>query len=312
MDNLILAVNTVLPFLLYISFGYGIRSIKAVGEGFMDELNGLVFLAFFPLNMFCNVYDIPDGLHPDARLVITALASIFILIALLMMIVPLIVKENTRRGVIVQAIYRSNFVLFAVPLTEHIFGAEGKALAAMMIAFVIPTYNTMAVIILEYFHGGSVKPLQLFHNIIKNPLIIGTLTGVAFRLLHIHLAQPIYQAVSAFATLTTPIALFALGGTLHFSALHDNLKYLAPALAFKLVALPALILVVATLFGFTPIERFILFVLYATPVATSSYAMAKNMGGDGELAAQFVVFSSSVCILTLFLWIFALKTLGLI
>ena len=312
MDNLILAVNTVLPFMLYISFGYGIRSIKAVSEGFMNELNGLVFLAFFPLNMFCNVYDIPEGIHPNARLVITALASILIVLALLMTIVPLLVKENTRRGVIVQAIYRSNFVLFAVPLTEHIFGAEGRAIAAMMIAFVIPTYNASAVIILEYFHGGSVKPLQLIRNILKNPLILGTLTGVAFRLLHIHLPQPIYQAVSAFATLTTPIALFALGGTLHFAAVHDNLKYLAPALAVKLFVLPTLILVAATLMGFTPIERFILFVLYATPVATSSYAMAKNMGGDGELAAQFVVFSSSVCILTLFIWIFVLKTIGFI
>ena len=312
MDNLILAVNTVLPFLLYISFGYGVRAAKIVDEKFMNQLNGLIFMAFFPCTMFSNVYDIPEGMTVDIKLAVCAIASILIVIGLSMLIVPHLVQGNPQRGVIVQAIYRSNFVLFAIPMTEHVFGQEGGSLAAMMIAFVIPTYNSTAVMILEYYHGKAGNPLQLLKNILTNPLICGALTGVFFRVLHIPIPSPIYGAISTIGDVTTPIALFALGGTLHFSAVHGNLKYLVPTLTFKLAILPIFMLLASIALGLTPIERFMLFIMYATPVATSSFAMAKAMGGDGELAGQFVVFSTSFSIVTLFLWIFTLKTIGLI
>ena len=78
-----------------------------------------------------------------------------------MVAVPLLVKENSRRGVIVQALYRGNCVLFAVPLAENVFGAEGASLASMVLAFIIPIYNVMAVLILEYFRGGKPSLPQL-------------------------------------------------------------------------------------------------------------------------------------------------------
>ena len=73
-------------------------------------------------------------------------------------------------------------------------------------------------------------------------------------------------------------------------------------MTFKMVILPAIILAVATLLGFSGVERFVYFEMYATPVATASYAMAQNMGGDGELAGQFVVLSTVASIVTIFLW----------
>ena len=53
-------------------------------------------------------------------------------------------------------------------------------------------------------------------------------------------------------------------------------------------------------------------IMFGAPIAVSSYPMAQQMDGDGELAGQLVVLSSALCILTIFLWIFALKQLGLI
>ena len=40
--------------------------------------------------------------------------------------------------------------------------------------------------------------------------------------------------------------------------------------------------------------------------------MAQNMGGDGPLAGQLVVFTTTLSIFTLFLFIFILRLLGLI
>ena len=298
--NFLFALNTVLPFLLYIAFGYGVRMSGLADEDFMKRLNKVIFQAFFPILMFNNLYSIPEGMTLNLRLVAVAIISVLLLQAVLLAVVPRLVKENERRGVIIQAIYRSNFVLFGIPLATSVFGEEGTLLATMMVAIVIPVYNITAVVILELFRGGKVPVFVLIKNILKNPMIRGALMGFIFHMLGIKLPVSVEGPIKQFANLTTPLALFVLGGTLHFNAIGGNLKYVVPSMTVKMVILPAVILTVATLLGFSGVERFVYFEMYATPVATASYAMAQNMGGDGELAGQFVVLSTVASVVTIF------------
>lgn len=283
-----------------------------VDEAFMNKLNKLIFRAFFPILMFNNLYKVEPGFTLDGRLVAVGVGSVLLLELILVFLVPKFVKGNPQRGVVIQAIYRSNFVLFAIPLTTSLFGETGSVLASMMVAIVIPIYNVTAVIILELFHGGKSDIRVLVKNVCTNPLILGALVGFIFFMLQIKLPTCIDETAAQFADLTTPLALFVLGGTLHFSAVRGNLKYLVPSLTVKMVFLPAVITALATAMGFGNLERFVLFTMYATPVATASYSMAQNMGGDGELAGQFVVISTAVSIVTIFLWVLFFKTMGMI
>ncbi len=312
MESFLVAVNAVMPFLIYISFGYGVRMSGLVDEAFMNKLNKLIFRAFFPILMFNNLYKVEPGFTLDGRLVAVGVGSVLLLELILVFLVPKFVKGNPQRGVVIQAIYRSNFVLFAIPLTTSLFGETGSVLASMMVAIVIPIYNVTAVIILELFHGGKSDIRVLVKNVCTNPLILGALVGFIFFMLQIKLPACIDETAAQFADLTTPLALFVLGGTLHFSAVRGNLKYLVPSLTMKMVFLPAVITALATAMGFGNLERFVLFTMYATPVATASYSMAQNMGGDGELAGQFVVISTAVSIVTIFLWVLFFKTMGMI
>ena len=312
MESFLVAVNAVMPFLIYISFGYGVRMSGLVDEAFMNKLNKLIFRGFFPILMFNNLYKVEPGFTLDGRLVAVGVGSVLLLELILVFLVPKFVKGNPQRGVVIQAIYRSNFVLFAIPLTTSLFGETGSVLASMMVAIVIPIYNVTAVIILELFHGGKSDIRVLVKNVCTNPLILGALVGFIFFMLQIKLPTCIDETAAQFADLTTPLALFVLGGTLHFSAVRGNLKYLVPSLTVKMVFLPAVITALATAMGFGNLERFVLFTMYATPVATASYSMAQNMGGDGELAGQFVVISTAVSIVTIFLWVLFFKTMGMI
>ena len=88
--------------------------------------------------MFNNLYKMEPGSTLDGKLAAVGIASILLLEVLLVLIVPKLVKGNPQRGVVIQGIYRSNFVLFAIPLTTSLFGEEGAALASMMVAIVIP------------------------------------------------------------------------------------------------------------------------------------------------------------------------------
>jgi len=312
MSSFFVALNTVLPFLIYISFGYFVRQIHLADEAFMKQLNKVIFKAFFPIMMFNNFYKMDPGSSFNPTLVAAAVICLFLLQALLLLIVPRIVKGNPQRGVIIQAIYRSNFVLFGIPLATHLFGEAGTMTASMLVAIVIPIYNVTAVIILELFHTREIRLLPLLKNVCTNPLIMGSLVGLIFYLLKFRLPSSVETPVTAFASLTTPLALFVLGGTMHFSKIHTNLKYVVPSMFFKLILIPAVILALGTVLGLNNVERFVFFEMFAAPVATASYAMAQNMGGDGELAAQFVVLSTVASVVTLFFWIYFMNTIGYI
>ena len=312
MESFLVALNAVMPFLLYIGFGYGMQRTPLVDDAFLNRLNRMIFNAFFPIMMFQNLYSTPEGFSLDPKLAGFAVASLLTLQAILLIAVPRLVKENPKRGVIIQAVYRSNFVLFGIPLAASVFGEAGSTMATMMIALVIPIYNVTAVIILEMFRGGKVKPSVLVKNVCKNPMILGAVAGLIFYLLKIPLPGFLTKVIRQFSDLTTPMAMFVLGGTMHFKAVGGNARYLIGGIVTKLLILPTVIIAVATLCGISGVELFILMIMYATPTATASYAMAQNMGGDGELAGQLVVISTVVSVVTLFFWIFLLRFVGLI
>ena len=313
MESLLVALDAVIPFLCYISFGYIVRMKKIVSESFLQQLNQMVFRLFYPCMTFYNIYKADAESLPRPVLLIFVGASILILEAILILVVPRFVLENPKRGVVIQGIFRSNFVLFGLPLTISVFGDSAASVAAMVVTVVVTIYNTTSVVILEMFNtNGKINVKNIAFNVIKNPLLQGAVIGLVFFLLGIHVPESIVTPIAAFSDATSPLALFVLGGTLHFNEISHNLKYLVPTLSFKLLILPAVMMAIGYAFGLRELELFLLVAVYGTPVAAASYPMAQNMGGDGELAGQLVVISTVVSVVTLFFWIFLLRFVGLI
>ena len=54
----------------------------------------------------------------------------------------------------------------------------------------------------------------------------------------------------------------------------------------------------------------LLVVIFTSPCAVVSFAMAQQMGGDSDLAGNCVVFTSALSCFTMFCWILLFKTLG--
>lgn len=312
MASFFIALNAVLPFLLYLGFGYTVRRTGLVEETFLQKLNNMVFKCFFPFLMFWNLYNVDSGLHVTGKYIGVCILSLLLLLGALVLVIPKTVKDRTKQSVMIQAAYRSNFVLFGIPMAQSVFGNEGAALATMLVAIIVPIYNLVAVVLFEYYRGGDIKPLVLLKNIVTNPLILGALLGLLFLLLGIQLPAAVEKPVSEFSALTTPLAMFVLGGTLHFKAMQKNRKYLWPVIGLKLLVLPLLATLISGLLGFSNVERFIFLIMAGSPVAVASYTMASNMGGDGELAGQFVFLSTVVSLFTLFVFIFVYNQVGYI
>ena len=225
---------------------------------------------------------------------------------------PRFEKENSRRGVLVQAIYRSNLTLFTIPLAESLYGNASGYLVALLIAFITPVYNIAAILVLEYFRNGTADPKVLLRRIFGDPLLQGIAAGLLLRLLRVPVPAYLEKPIQAIAAMTTPLALFALGGTLHLSSVRKNRNTLIPDFCLRMVLIPLVSYCITLLLPFTAMERFLLLLLFAMPIATSSYPMARSMGGDGELAGELVILTNMGSILTLFLFVFALSWLGLL
>lgn len=313
MENFMIALNAIMPFLIYLGFGYAARRNGVFDEAFANKLNTVVFRLFFPCLSFYNIYNASWEVLPSWKLLVSLVGSLLLLIVLLCIIVPHFVPVRARAGVVVQAIFRSNVLLYGLPLTISLFGAESSAIAAMIVTICITIYNVVAVIVLEWFGSENrTSAKQLLIGVCKNPLLQGAALGLLCFVWNIRIPSSIAKAISSFSNMTSPLALFVLGATLHFPSIKKNAKAILSILVIKMLVLPAVFLAFGYAIGLRSMELFLLVIAYATPVATSSYPMAQNMGCDGELAGQLVMISTAVSLFTLFFWIYLMKAMLLV
>ena len=313
MDSLFVALNAVMPIFLLIALGYGLKKGGVLSPDFLKKTNSLNFRIFLPVLLFNNIYktDVTELLN--GTVLLFAVGSLAALFALLCIIVPRIVREPERRGVIIQALFRSNYVILGVTLVANVFGEEKAAVASVLSAVLVPLYNVLSVIALAvYTSGERPKLLPTVVSVIKNPLIIAAVLGVLASLIGLRFPSFVESAVTDIARLATPLALLVLGGDFSFTRARGNLRVGLIVMLFKLVIIPVCFIPFAVLAGLRGPQLLALTLAWETPVAVSSYIMAQEAGADGELAGQLVVLSSVCCIPTVFLMIFILQSMGLL
>ena len=217
---------------------------------------------------------------------------------------------DERRGVLIQGIFRSNYVILGLPIAQALLGEGELGAVSVLIAIVVPLFNVLAVFVLERFRGGSVSPGQVALQMLKNPLVVSSALGVAALLVGLKLPTVAEKAVSGLGSVATPLQLFLLGAFFRFEGLGRYVRALSAVTTVKLVVTPAIFLSLAAALGFRGVEFVALLGIFASPTAVNSFTMAQQMGGDAELAGDIVVSTSVFSAITMFLWIFAFKTLG--
>lgn len=310
MENFYIALNAVLPMFIMLFIGFAIRKLNILKESFLPQLNKLVFTLFFPFLMFNNIYGSDFGSVFNPKLLIFAVAAVAVVYMLSVGFTLIVEKSNYSRGAMIQAIYRSNFVLMGMPIVENIFGEDKLGMTAVLITVIVPMYNILAVITLEIFRGNKINFLKILKGIATNPLIIGSLAGVLAVAFNLKLPQTINSVISDTAGAATPIALMVLGASVTFKSIKNCRKNLVICITARLVAVPALCLTAASLLGFQGVDFVSLIGLFCSPCAVSSFTMSQQMGSDHELSGATVVFTSMTACFTMFLWIFFFKQLN--
>ena len=173
----------------------------------------------------------------------------------------------------------------------------------------------------------------MLKGIAANPLIQGVLLG--FAALIIRQLLPcradgeilfslrrdlswVYSAILSLSRTATPMALIILGGQLELKEIEDYRRELISGVLVRLAVGPLIgfaMLFLAVRLGLlviTPVETAVFVALFASPQAVSSTVMSTEMGGDGHLAGQIVVWSSILGMFSLFVIVFLLRMRGLL
>lgn len=312
MQSILTAASVVLPLFLMLSLGFGVKRARLVDDGALRQMNNLCFRVFLPILLFYNIYKTDIKSSFDGKLLLFAVGSVLASFLLTFLLIPRIEPENPRRGVLIQGIFRSNFIIFGLPVTISLYGAEKAGAASILISVIVPMYNVLSVFALEFFRSGKVQPKKLLRDVATNPLILGSAAGLLVLLSGIRFPEILDRTLSELSAIATPFALVILGASFHFDAVRGNKRQLILGLGGRLLVLPCMFLPLGVLCGFRGVELAALVAMFCSPTAVSSFTMAQQMGGDSELAGQLVVFGSAFSLVSLFGFIFVLKQLSLL
>lgn len=321
-ENLFYCVNALLPVILVILLGNILYKIKFITDVFTSYADKIVFNVALPVYLFNEIYnsDIKNIFNPT--LIIFCVAVILILFLILIAAVPIFIKDNASRGAFIQGVFRSNIAILGVPIAGNLYGSEGVQTIALVIPFIIPLYNILAVIVLSVYadenNKGNIRAQikKVLLGIIKNPLIIAVVAAIPFLFFRYYspMAIPSFfdKTITYIANLSTPLALLSLGTTINFKNIKDGLKLSLTASLLKTTAIPLTAVFAAILIGFRNAELVAVFITFAAPTAVSSYIMAKNMKSNYELAGQTVIITTVLCFVTIFIGSFILKSFNFI
>ena len=311
MENLMISANAVLPMCLVMALGYGTRRLGWLRREEISTINKIAFRIFLPCLLYYNIYCSDLSGSFDPLLMAYAVGGVLLTFGLALGYTLLTEKLPERRGVLIQGMFRSNYVIMGIPVATALLGADQLGTVSILIAVIVPLFNMLAVVVLEVFRGQKPKPLHILGQIAKNPLVIGSVLGILTLVAGIRLPHILEQTIQSVSAIASPLQLFLLGAFFQFSGLKTYRRELVTVSIAKLIVSPGLFLGLGALLGFRGVAFVSLIGIFASPTAVNSFTMAQQMGGDAALAGNIVVWTGALCTFTLFGWSLLFKTLGM-
>ncbi len=319
MDNFIFSLNVTFPVFLVILIGYVLGRIGILPKAVTGVLDKYVFKVALPFLLFQDIstMDLRSMFHWD--FVLFCMGVTTLMFAFVTLLAVLVIRDRRLRGAFAQASARGSAAILGIAFVNNIYG--NSAMTAMMIVAAVPLYNIYSVIILTFFSNDVTDQMRsdrgrmirsALRGIITNPIILGILSGVPFALLGVTIPTIPAKTIASVAQTATPIALLSIGASFEGAEAINGLKPTLLATSLKLVIIPAIFLPFAIRLGFVREELVAILIMLAAPTTVSCYIMAKNMGNDAQLSASTIVLTTLLSSVTLTLWIFLLRSMGLI
>ncbi len=315
MDNFIYSLNATMPVFFVMLLGWLLKKKNFITDEFVSVADKLVFKVALPVLVFKDIASADLSKDFNWKFVLFCFVSTCVFFGITWLFAEIFIKDKHMIGSFVQGSFRGSAAILGIAFAQNIYGSSG--LVPMMIVASIPLFNIFSVIVLmrsanagEKDKGAVFK--KTLKGIVTNPIIIGIVLGIPFALLRVTFPPILEKSIQSVASLSTPLALIAIGGGFSTGAALQKWKPTVAASIIKLLVIPGIFLPIAVAMGFRNEEMVALLILTGAPTTVSSYIMAKNMDNDGVLASGIVVVTTLLSSVTLTGIIFILKSTGMI
>ncbi|MDG9930171.1 MULTISPECIES: AEC family transporter [Pseudomonas] len=284
------------PLFALIVGGYFLRRRDFPGEAFWPAAERLNYFILFPALLFSSLASAPLDNPALPRLALAVLLGLGGGWLGLLLMRRLCGWPAARFGAFTQGLLRFNTYL-GLAAIGSLYGQPGLVLAALLLALMVPAVNVLSVWSLSA--GGEVSVAGLLLPILKNPLILACLAGVLVNLLGIGLPGGSDRLLGLLAAASLPLGLLCVGAALRPQELSGEKAALAWNCALRLLAMPALALLVARLLHLPAMESAVLVLFFALPTAPTAYVLTRQLGGDGHLMAGIITLQTLLSALSL-------------
>jgi predicted permease len=289
-------ITVLLPDFSLILIGLVLMRVAKWGNEFWAGLEKMVYFVLFPALLFYSTARTPLDFSVTGKLIQAALLVVASGILLGWLAKPLFPVGPMSFESAVQTAFRFNSYM-ALAIAFRLGGDSGTSMMALIMGFAVPLCNMAAVHALVHGSGGLIRELA------KNPLLLATASGVLFNLAGRHMPEVLGVVLSRMGNASIALGLILVGAGLRLSGLSEGKGMSAYLIAVKLLALPALALLMGGWYGLPPLQLQILVTFAALPTASSAYVLATRMGGNGPLVAFIITAGTLASIGTLPVWL---------
>ncbi len=291
-------LTSLLPVFLIIICGYVLKKSKFPGNDFWPGAERIVYYILFPALLFSSSAGASWDSYSVSSMVWAILAALFIMCGLLLILRPKLTKKDASFTSVFQGSIRfTSYIGFAAVFS--LFGDEGLYLTAIFITVMIPMVNILCIMVLVRYGGQEGGWHWIFTTVIKNPLVIACLAGMALNLLGLKLPEMVGNFTTILGKGSLPLGLLAVGASLQISSIKKAGNEIVYACLLKLILMPLLMWLSCTLFSVDSLSTAVAVLFAALPGSPLSYILAKQLGGDTRLMSSIIAVQTGISMITL-------------
>jgi len=293
------AINALIPIIFTVVIGYMARQYFSVGQLVWNGLEKLTYYLFAPALLIASLANKQLEQLPWLE-ILSTLVSVLLFCSLLIVIWqwrvrPLDMASFTS---LFQGGVRFNSFV-ALALASNLFGDEGLMLGAIATVVIVITVNILSVSVFSLSNRDNGGWRKLPRQLMTNPLIIGSLTGLVLNLSGLGLTESFDNLLMMLGKTALPMALLSVGAALRLRSIGSSVEMILLTSVIQFVVKPLTALFIGHLLGLEGLSVMIVVIFMAVPTAPSAYVLARQLGGNHQAMASIITVQTLLAFFTL-------------
>jgi len=299
-------INTIIPIFSIITLGWFVRFKGFIQPEFLGPANRLVYYLAIPAMIFHAIAKASLKANFDVTVLLITLLSVLIVFAVAWCVGLFWGIRQGALGTFIQASFHGNLGYIGLAVAFYSLGNDGFVRASIIAGFTMILQNFLAVVALQWNSDDISAPENkgaVVLRVLGNPVILSAFAGILFSFSGLRLPMVMDRSLKILSRLALPMALLPIGASLSFKLMQAKIFQLFSSSFLKLILLPGLGVILYRVFHIDPQGYLPGLILLASPTATLTYIMAKEMNGDEDFAVAAVSICTMVSAVTFSLWL---------